>query len=180
MEPRRFIFLDIDGVINHDKWYRYIHDNFRELGIGEWDKYQRHFCPENVQLLNQLEGCEVVISSSWCYNEELVQGLKNAGLNLPVIGCTIHYSLYDESLCRGNDIAKWFVENVSEYQPNDRIRHLSRKRWFEDREGNPFTYVIFDDYNDMLVQQQEHFIYINPKVGIRQKDINQAKKILRL
>lgn len=180
MKPRRFIFLDIDGVLNHDKWYDYLVTHLDELNVQDWNFHKRNLCPQTVQLLNQLEGCEIVISSSWRCDDELINDLKDIGLKLPVIGCTIHYSLYDESLCRGNEIAKWFIEHVSEYQPNDRIRHLSRKRWFKDREGKPFTYVIFDDYNDMLVQQQEHFIYINPKFGIRQKDINTAKKILKL
>ena len=38
-----------------------------------------------------------------------------------------------------------------------------------------YTYVIIDDYNDMLFQQQEHFVYIDSRIGLTQADINKAK-----
>ena len=47
-------------------------------------------------------------------------------------------------------------------------------------EENCIEYVIFDDDNDMLFQQQEHFVHVNSMVGITQSDIDKAKKILML
>ncbi len=43
-----------------------------------------------------------------------------------------------------------------------------------------YTYVIFDDDNDMLFQQQEHFIHVDSSVGLTQENIDKAKQILIL
>lgn len=207
MNCRRFIFLDIDGVLNHNEWYEYLHQTYPREELCKWDMNKYHMSPFTTQLLNQLEGCEVVISSSWGYDEKTVQGLRDAGLKLPIIGGTIHKSLNDRSLCRGNDIARWFIENdIDQCPPQDAFLHIRNS--FVCNEGKPednwyhtkchhniingeeqfvveegdmsYTYVIFDDDNDMLVQQLEHFIHVDSTVGITQNDIDTAKKILML
>lgn len=206
MNYRRFIFLDIDGVLNHDEWYNHLYNTYPGEELSRWDVNKYHISPASTRLLNQLEGCEVVISSSWGYDETTVQGLRNAGLALPIIGGITHKSLLDKSLCRGNDIARWFVDNVSDMPPMDAVMHVGNglacgesghfDPWYhtkyhynfvngkEERvieDGDvAYTYVIFDDDNDMLFQQQEHFIHVNSMVGITQSDIDKAKKILML
>lgn len=203
---RRFIFLDIDGVLNHVEWYEYLHQTYPVSELSKWDMNKYHISPFTTQLLNQLESCEVVISSSWCYDEKTVQGLRDAGLKLPIIGGIIHKSLFDKSLCRGNDIARWFMENIGDTPPKDAFIHISNSfvcneskpfdPWYhtkchynfingkEERvieDGDmAFTYVIFDDDNDMLFQQQEHFIHVDSSVGLTQENIDKAKQILIL
>lgn len=200
MEKRRFIFLDIDGVLNHDAWYDYLHKTHSPAELRKWGFNKYNISPKSTKLLNQLKGCEVIISSSWFYEDKTVEGLKNAGLKLPIIGGTIHNSLNDKSLCRGNDIAKWFIDNnIDEDPPQDLFLHRGGKHndnWYHTRchydyingveyfvieEGDvAYTYVIIDDYNDMLFQQQEHFVYIDNRIGLTQADIDKAKKILNL
>lgn len=61
--------------------------------------------PVAIALLNQLNDTEIVISSSWGYNDgNTEQLLHNAGLNLPIVGYTDHF--YNECACRGNEIEK--------------------------------------------------------------------------
>lgn len=197
MKPRRFIFLDIDGVLNHDEWYKYLHDNYTPEARCNMGFNECNISPMSTQLLNQLKGSEVVISSSWYYNESTVAGLKSAGLKLPIIGGTIHKSLHDKSLCRGNDIASWFIDNIDKDPPCDAyLKQSPDNKWFhtrchydfvnsvekfiQEKGDTPYTYVIFDDYNDMLFQQQNHFIHVDSRVGLTQADIDKAKKILNL
>jgi len=197
MEPRRFIFLDIDGVLNHESWYEYLHDNYTLEALRNMDFDEYNISPISTQLLNQLQCCEVVISSSWFYEEKTVRGLNAAGLKLPIIGGTIHKSLHDKSLCRGNDIARWFMENLDVEPPMDSyIERHGDTKWFhtkchydfvngvekfiQEKGDTPYTYVIFDDYNDMLFQQQNHFVHVDSQVGLTQSDIDKAKKILNL
>ena len=201
MKKRRFIFLDIDGVLNYTKWY----DSLQKMDKEDQRKYlhnleypiMMHLCPESVQLLNQLDECEIIISSSWGYKPSVVNGLKARGLKLPIIGGTTHYHINDESLCRGNEIAKWFIDNNIDKPPKDNYALLyGDGKWFHtsvdynlingEWKNTPndddieYTYVILDDEDDMLLQQRKHFIHINSFSGITQEDINKAKKILNI
>ena len=97
---KKILFLDIDGVLAS---YDYL------LSLkGFIDK-------EKVALLNMLKpyDVEVVISSSWGYNEDTVKQLTACGLELPIIGGTEHF--YSDWMCRGNEIAKWLVDTFDEY-----------------------------------------------------------------
>ena len=75
---KKILFLDIDGVLASVDFL------CRTAGrTGFIDK-------EKVALLNKLKpyGVEVVISSSWGYNEDTVKQLTACGLDLPIIGGT--------------------------------------------------------------------------------------------
>ena len=57
----KYLFLDVDGVLNSVSWYR-----------EEWNKNhaypQGDFDPKCVELVNRIveeTGCKVVVSSSW-------------------------------------------------------------------------------------------------------------------
>lgn len=176
IKRRRFIFLDIDGVLNHDKWYKYLHDNLHILHPSNLSFGKVNLCPYSVKLLNKLKGCEVIISSSWTLKTAKVS-LMDAGLELPIIGCTEHKSLCDKAQCRGNDIARWFIDNIYKEPPLPIFKNDDGWYHFNNQ---IFQYVIFDDWNDMLMQQFENFIHVNSKKGLEQKHIDKAKKILML
>lgn len=149
---KRIVFLDIDGVLAGYKWLM--------KGKGFID-------PDKVKLINQLKGCEIVISSSW--GEDADKPLQELGLELPIIGHTEHISLGRGYLCRGNEIEKWLI---------DTFDGMATKFGGEFRNKN-YEYVIFDDDTDMLLGQKENFIKTNEAYGITQRDINRAKKILK-
>lgn len=152
---KRIVFLDIDGVLAGYKWLM---------------KRKGFIDPDKVKLINQLKGCEIVISSSWGYdNGRTEKSLKDCGLNIPIIGYTEHISLGRDFLCRGNEIEKWLLETFD---------GMATKFGGEFR-NKDYEYVIFDDDTDMLLGQKENFIKINRVYGITQRDINRAKKILK-
>ena len=160
--------MDIDGVL---AGYRYL--------CSSPDGPFRFIDPEKCKLINQLNGAEIVISSSWGYdNGKTEETLKACGLEIPIIGYTDHF--YQEWLCRGNEIEKWLIDNFG---------GMGTKYGYDD-DGEPYykhhhnesdvdyEFVIFDDDTDMLFGQKDNFIHINSDTAITQEDINKAKKIL--
>jgi histidinol phosphatase-like enzyme len=151
---KRIIMLDVDGVVNSEDWY------------GKTKGRSGDFDPEAIKLLNQLKdvGAEVVISSSW--GDSAIKPLQDVGLELPIIGFTDHY--YQDWVCRGNEIEKWFHDNFGSYGTKYGSKYYQKD----------YEYVIFDDDADMLLGQADNFIQIKRQTGITQEDINKAIKIL--
>ena len=151
----KIIVLDIDGVCNSEDW-----------GVKTKGK-SGNIDPETIALLNQLEsiGAEVVISSSW--GQDGVEQLENVGLKLPILGCTDHY--YQDWLCRGNEIEKWFHDTFGSYGTKYGSKYYQKD----------YEYVIFDDDADMLLGQKDNFVQIDRKTGLTQADIDKAVKILK-
>ena len=149
---KRYLFLDIDGVCNHDDWYHknHIEGNFK---CGDCD-------PKTVELLNQLQDLDVkvVISSSWGTMADKM--LQDCGLKLPIIGHTDQLASYSEWMCRGNEIAKWIYEN-----------HI-----YEHMDDS-YEYVIFDDIKEMLMEQEENFVWVDSRHGLKQEHIFKARSI---
>lgn len=148
---KRYLFLDVDGVCNHDDWYTQERLVKRNMKCGDFD-------PHVIELLNQLQDLDVkiVISSSWGTYAD--KPLIDLGLKLPIIGHTEHF--YVSWLCRGNEIAKWIDINVYQEHIDDR-----------------FGYVIFDDDKDMLMEQEDNFIWVDSRHGLTQEHINKARAI---
>ena len=57
------------------------------------------------------------------------------------------------------------------------IRGQEVKEWLM-YYGKNIQYVILDDMIDVLHEQKEHFVWINPEIGISEKDVMQAVMIL--
>ncbi len=146
---KRYLFLDIDGVCNHKDWYR-------EHGYGSGD-----YDPKTIELLNQLADIDVkvVISSSWGTMAD--KPLHDLGLKLPIVGHTEQLSPYCSWMCRGNEIAKWIDRNVLQEHIDDR-----------------FEYVILDDTKELLMEQEDNFVWVDPEHGLTQENIDNAREIL--
>lgn len=152
---KKILFLDIDGVLAS---YDYL------LSLkGFIDK-------EKVALLNMLKpyDVEVVISSSWGYNEDTVKQLTACGLELPIIGGTEHF--YSDWMCRGNEIAKWLVDTFDEYNV-----YTGKASSYS---GKDYEYVILDDDEDMLMCQKDNFIHVDRNTALTEENINKAIDIL--
>ncbi|WQJ53766.1 MAG: hypothetical protein [Wendovervirus sonii] len=151
----KIIFLDIDGVLNSDKFY--------ENRLSRDDKYS-NIDINTINLLNSLEidNLKIVISSS--YGEDGIELLKPL-LKIPIVGCTKHYSINYDWICRGNDILEWL--NSNDYYATvfptltDNVR-----------------YCIIDDNEDILLCQKDKFVKVDKTVGLTKKDINKIIKIL--
>ena len=44
--------------------------------------------------------------------------------------------------------------------------------------GESCQYVIFDDMNDVLQEQESYFVWVDPAVGITKENVDQAIRIL--
>ena len=151
---RKILFLDIDGVLGGN--------DFLERTKGREGFIDR----EKIALLNKLKsyGVEVVISSSWGYNEDTVNKLTTNGLELPIIGGIEHF--HKGWLCRGTEIAKWLDDTFGDY---DVFTGKVYSYTDEDCE-----YVILDDDVDMLLCQKDNFVHVDTNVALTEEDINKA------
>ena len=153
---KKILFLDIDGVLaSYD--YLLILKGFIDN--------------EKVALLNMLKpyDVEVVISSSWGYNEDTVKQLTACGLELPIIGGTEHF--YSDWMCRGNEIAKWLFDTFDEYNV---YIGKGTSRIGISYSGNDYEYVILDDDEDMLMCQKDNFIHVNRHTALTEENIKKA------
>jgi hypothetical protein len=150
---RKILFLDIDGVLAST-------DFLSKSGGKFIDK-------EKVALLNKLKpyDVEVVISSSWGYNEDTVKELTDCGLELPIIGGTEHF--HSDWLCRGNEIAKWLDDSFDEYD-------VFTGKVYIYKDSEDYEYVILDDDVDMLMCQKDNFIHVDSYESLTEEDINKA------
>jgi len=163
---KKIVFLDIDGVM---------------ASIPFLCSRRGFIDPKKCKLLNQLEkiGAEIVISSSWGYDEgRTEESLRKCGLTLPIIGYTDHFHI--DWFCRGNEIEKWLKENCggmcTKYGYDYDGEPYYRKHYNET--DIDYEYVIFDDDSDFLLGQKDHFIQTNQQTGLTQRNINKAIKIL--
>lgn len=151
----KIIFLDIDGVLNHEQFYK---ERYEKKGSGDID-------PKSVANLNSLienTGAKVVISSTWRHSgiDYCRKSLEEVGFVGEIIDITPN--LRGEGCLRGNEIHKWIKDNEELVGP-----------YYQFTE-----YVILDDDSDMLYWQRNNFLLIDRFVGLTMGSVFQATKIL--
>ena len=160
----KIIFLDIDGVLNHDLHYeeKSQDDRFDEVGLPLCN-----ISNSSVLLLNKLTddtGAKIVLSSSWRYGKtinELKGIFRKAGITGELIGKTPALEIKQDwrySVPRGLEIRVW----LNNYSGTD--GHLS--------------YVILDDEDDMLLYQKDVFLQVDGYCGLTPMICWRAKNIL--
>ena len=163
---RKIIFLDIDGVLNTKEWHS------RMTKDAPKDEYGYAFDPVTVKNLAHIidkTGADIVISSSWkSYGVAKLRKMWEIR-NLPgtILDITPN-TISDEMLlnanldemelgvCRGNEIKEW----------------LSRHK------GEVANYVIIDDFDDLLPEQENHTVLTDSLIGITGSDAEKAIMIL--
>lgn len=157
----KIIFLDIDGVLNSEKWYK--SNKSSTLNI-EYDKQKfisDSFDPECWKYVEKLineTGAKIVLSSSWRHYdlESTVKEYTGTAFQ-PIIDNLIGVTPGMMSRCRGMEIRLY-------------LRSLSEQ---------PESYVILDDDRDMFDSQLPYFVHINDETGITENDYKKALKILK-
>lgn len=131
----KYLFLDIDGVLNHEKWYRE-HVNDHRDSFKEW--WEACFDPECVDRLNKIleeTGARLVVSSSWKGDRELKRYFEKVGITTDFdITPNLHFN--GRWPDRGDEINEFLKTH-----PCD-------------------NYVIIDDDFDFTEEQkQNHFVH---------------------
>ena len=162
----KVIFLDIDGVLNTKWWYTQMDRNTPK------DKYGYAFDPKAVANLRRIveeTGAIIVISSSWkCMGLSQMEEMWDVR-NLPgkIVGITPN-SVSDELLVNAD------IDSIELFH----IRGEEIKEWLTRHGRHVSHYVIIDDMDNMLPEQQSIFVQTNPEVGITEDDANKAIAIL--
>ena len=171
------IFLDFDGVLNTER-------HFAELkGQGQpfKDKYGPLFDPEAVENMKKIidaTGAQIVASSSWRYLglEALQRMWYQRDLPGKVVGITPMHT--DDDKLLETDLSQ-LDEITADMFCSSRGNEI--KAYFEEVLGIDIEtqrYVILDDLKDILPDQEDHFIRIDPIVGITEEDAERAIEII--
>ena len=153
----KVIFLDIDGVLNHEKHYKWLMETDEPTSLQRVYPYSE-FNPTSCKLLNKIideTDAKIVLSSSW-----RLDGILK--LNNIFKHCGIYHKIFDVTPCldidRGKEIDKWLSEHPE-----------------------VTNYVILDDDTDMEEYQLPSFIKTNAyNDGLNEEVANKAIKILNL
>lgn len=74
----KYLFLDIDGVLNHEDWWIYLHNNHIT------QKYPRDWfdpgCIKRVNEILNLTEAKLVLASSWRMDSDIKEVIKNVGI----------------------------------------------------------------------------------------------------
>ena len=149
----KVLFLDIDGVLNHNKFYqnrsntKLVHDNYP---YNEFD-------PISVSHLNKIldeTDAKLVVSSSWRVDSNLQDTFKEVGIRHKIYGITPW--LIGKNIHRGDEINEYIVNN-----------------------GNVEKYCILDDIDDFHENQKPFFIKCKAyEDGLNLETANKAIEIL--
>ena len=156
----KFIFLDIDGVLNDDETYTTA--PYGGTGIDDHHLYQLRQLVDNT-------GAKIVLSSDWRFNSPR---MRDQFTNWPTVRedwdymnkCFRKFDLeifditHDRCFKRGNEIKMWL--------------------W---RQNPPFAYVILDDLPlDEFTEHMPHLVHTNPAVGLTWEDVWEAQEKLKI
>lgn len=146
-DPTRILFLDIDGVINSTRTYMAFGGRSRSL--DEVGKFDWVAIGLLQRLCLSDYRLKIVLSSTWRLDNEPAAVAK--AFDLPIIDKTPGND-YDNT--RGEEIKMWLDAHPT-------IRH----------------YVIVDDNNWMLPEQQKRFVKTDSDFGL---SVGTVKKIIRI
>lgn len=160
------MFLDIDGVLNHETFYENYSVEYRQAERERLnDEWGDVFCPKSTEYINNVikeTQCKVVISSS----KRFIEGdraymnsmWKNRGFIGEIIGITPFLTFKqntDSSVSRGEEIKHWLSKHKFsniDWSKEDQLEKMLQ--------SNISNYIIIDDDSDMLYIQRNHFIHI--------------------
>lgn len=165
----KVLFLDIDGVLNTERQQ----DRCKEAGLSYADNFGYAFDPVTVANLKRIvdeTGADIVISSSWkVWGLNTMQKLwTNRGLPGKVINVTPNTE--SDELMLSVDLDMMLPAG----------KGSEIKEWLETNGSQVTHYAILDDMDDMLPEQQSHFVQTDPTIGITEDDAQKAIAILSM
>lgn len=164
----KYLFLDIDGVLNHDVWFNSpsYKNNQANWQVSMFDPT----CVERVNRILQETGAKLVVSSSWRDMADLADIFKGVGLPTEFDVTPYADVIYPDAF----PITDFFSEETD-------IRYWrgSEIKWYLDHNAKEdYTYCILDDDCDMLDEQLEYFVSTSNPKGLTDKLTDKAIEIL--
>lgn len=156
----KVIFLDIDGVLNNDSYSEY-YAGLRRSEANTTAIYD----PDSIVSLNNITratGAVIVVSSAWraMGMDKLTPILREWGVEAEIIGETDQL----DNAPRGWEIEKWMGDW-------DWSKGTKRGTQIE-------SYLILDDYSDMMYDQRYNFIKTDSDIGLQTVHESHAIDIL--
>lgn len=174
-ELQRYLFLDIDGVLNTFRYSNYLIENDED----EVDEDGALFDPEAVNnlacIIEKVPDVKIIISSTWRLKgwEWMLRLWKKR--KLP--GAIYSFTPVLEVVCFVDKINR--KDSTSVYPYGTRALEVNEwLRLYAGQNSLSYKYVILDDFNDFLVMQQEHVIITDSNLGITKEDVVKALEIL--
>lgn len=147
-EDKKFIFLDIDGVLVTRNTLK---TRNSKDGFNNFDSE----CVKNLKQILKETGAYIVLSSSWRSG--------NLQRNLSIFKY------------RGLKFLDKIIGQTGEHQE---LRGLEIKHWIDKHSARRNNYVILDDDADMLYEQRKNFVQCSMEKGLTKALSNKAIKIL--
>lgn len=161
----KVIFLDVDGVLNSEKFAVFVATNelgqdfLKEGGSNFVDPYATYLIAD----LCEAHDLKIVISSSWRMYDlpTTVQTFERYRDLKPLIPYMVGVTP------RNSDDRIW-------EDRGEEIQH------YLDEHPDIENYCIIDDDNDMLESQLDHFVRVDSEFGLEEVHIEKVKTILNL
>jgi len=170
---KKFIFLDIDGVLNT----RQYGNRLMREGLAEFDENGSLFDPkavDNLRYIIEATDASIVISSSWRFDGMQTMNKLWNDRRLPgkLIGITPHLSTAQFENLETNEL----------YQKHPSgTRGIEIEEWLQlntNKMLEPYTYAAIDDEDDFLMHQAGHIALTNSETGITREVANRVISIL--
>ena len=160
---RKVLFLDIDGVLN-PKWW------VRKAFVDSYGYAFDTECIANLKRIIDETGADIVISSSWkCMGVLKLQRMwKDRGLPGRIVDVTP--DLMSDELLMNEELGN--MDQLCK-------RGCEIKGWLMQHKDEEVQYVIIDDMDDILPEQQAYFIQTYPEIGISDIDVMKAKLLFQ-
>lgn len=148
------VFLDYDGVVNTPMWDNGgVHCTYNFPEDNSVNNFQ---CVQWVSEFCQRFGYDIVVSSTWRFDDNYVDCLKNGGLRdgIKVIGKTPRHT--HDYASRGEEILAYLKEHPD-------VEH----------------FLIFDDVDDFYYAPElyDHFVECDTTVGFGLNEYYKAKRL---
>lgn len=151
----KFVFLDIDGVLNSEYFYSLTASGDTSLLcesnlLDKWCKENLdRTAIERVKRICTETDAEIVLTSSWRLDNQCFYRLLPTGLEIHRQTPSLMWK-YGTTCCRGLEIDEYLKKFPSD------------------------SYCILDDDCDMLESQKDHFIHIDSCFGLTDEDTERA------
>lgn len=164
MEKERYLFLDIDGVLNTTSYAMACQWKYGRIA-DEDGAFFDPYTVENLKHIVETIPIKIVISSSWRLDGiERIQKLwQNRNMPGEIFDVTptfddSHYTFAKGK--RGAEIDMWLRDNPI-------------------KQGIPYTYAIVDDEDDFLPSQAIHVVITEDETGLTEDLAEKIIEILR-